>query len=116
MKKMTKNQKQNARARARVMLADPLMVTMTPCYLCGIATEATRLPNGKPSDLFPTVDHVIPLDRGGENVLENLAIAHHVCNQAKSNKLLSELDLPFASPSAMRLVVDEMDKAYARAV
>jgi 5-methylcytosine-specific restriction endonuclease McrA len=57
---------------------------------------------------------VIPLDRGGENIPENLAIAHHVCNQAKSNLLLSELDLPFESPSASRKVVDAAKANYYR--
>lgn len=35
----------------------------------------------------PTVDHIIPLSRGGSNLKENVQLAHWKCNNAKSNKL-----------------------------
>lgn len=35
-------------------------------------------------------DHLIPVSRGGETVLENLATACLACNRAKGTKLLSE--------------------------
>jgi hypothetical protein len=34
-----------------------------------------------------TVDHVIPLDRGGSNSLDNLALACFHCNRRKSNQI-----------------------------
>lgn len=34
-----------------------------------------------------TIDHVIPLNQGGLNSLENLALACFHCNRRKSNKL-----------------------------
>lgn len=34
------------------------------------------------------VEHVIPVSRGGEHTLANLALAHPLCNTRKSNKLL----------------------------
>lgn len=37
-----------------------------------------------------TVDHIIPLDKGGKKVIENCQLAHKSCNAAKSNALPEE--------------------------
>jgi 5-methylcytosine-specific restriction endonuclease McrA len=37
-----------------------------------------------------SVDHIIPLARGGDNSFENLAISCRSCNSSKGKKLLSE--------------------------
>jgi 5-methylcytosine-specific restriction endonuclease McrA len=50
------------------------------CYLCL-----------KPIDFKKdSLEHKIPLSRGGTNEYENLAIAHLICNQKKQNKTESE--------------------------
>lgn len=46
------------------------------CYLCGKVAN--------------TIDHVIPLSRGGSNFPANLRPACNVCNLSKGKKLLSE--------------------------
>lgn len=51
------------------------------CTYCGHAFDA---------DLPPTVDHVVPLSRGGSNELDNLTWACLPCNQRKGTKLLEE--------------------------
>lgn len=42
------------------------------------------------------VDHIIPLSRGGTNQLDNLQLAHPICNATKKDRLQHELgsDLP----------------------
>lgn len=40
-----------------------------------------------------TIDHVIPISRGGKNVWENLVAACAKCNNHKADKLLSETNL-----------------------
>ena len=42
-------------------------------------------------ELFPTIDHIIPVARGGEDVLDNWATTSQIRNSAKSNWLLAEL-------------------------
>lgn len=37
------------------------------------------------------VDHIIPINRGGLDVLENKQAAHRSCNRTKSDKLADEL-------------------------
>ena len=36
-----------------------------------------------------TIDHIIPLDQGGTNALNNLALACFHCNRKKSNKTIA---------------------------
>jgi len=42
----------------------------TDCFFCGLALE---------DDI--TLEHLIPLVRGGKNSLENMVLAHEACNQ-----------------------------------
>ena len=45
---------------------------------------------------FDTIDHVIPLNRGGDNMKSNLVPACRSCNSSKGQKLLSEWIPPLA--------------------
>ncbi len=49
------------------------------CYLC-----MEPFTKGDP----PTVDHIYPLSRGGTWAIDNLALAHRVCNQDKDSRVL----------------------------
>ena len=37
---------------------------------------------------YPSIDHIIPLSKGGLHIWENVKLAHKKCNIKKSNKLL----------------------------
>jgi 5-methylcytosine-specific restriction endonuclease McrA len=55
------------------------------CYYCGckMTKKSHRLNSA-------TVDHVVPLDRGGRNDPSNLVIACSACNSSKRNRLPHE--------------------------
>lgn len=59
------------------------------CALCGERiTKAV-------SPLYPdalTIDHKIPKSRGGGFGIENLQLAHRVCNEAKADKMKGPTD------------------------
>lgn len=57
------------------------------CWLCNKVVDTT-LP--RVSKFGGTIDHVIPISRGGEDTLENCRLAHWICNNHKSNKLVEE--------------------------
>lgn len=38
-------------------------------------------------DLYPSIDHITPLSRGGTHTWDNVQLAHVHCNRVKSNKL-----------------------------
>jgi 5-methylcytosine-specific restriction endonuclease McrA len=48
--------------------------------------------------LSPTVDHVVPVSRGGQDDLSNLVTTSQLRNSAKGNWLLSELDWELHPP------------------
>lgn len=47
------------------------------CQLCALPTDPTAGPN---SNLFPSLDHIVPRSKGGTHEPENLRTAHRVCN------------------------------------
>lgn len=57
------------------------------CYLCNrkINPELTS-----PDPMSATLDHVIPLSRGGGHTWDNLLPTHLICNELKSNELTEE--------------------------
>jgi hypothetical protein len=52
------------------------------CKLCGHAVDMTL--SGM-SYWGPTADHIIPVSRGGQDIPENLQLAHRICNIRKSD-------------------------------
>jgi hypothetical protein len=50
------------------------------CHLCGELLDSSRM---YPHRWSTTVDHVIPVMRGGSDVLDNLMPAHLICNWLK---------------------------------
>lgn len=62
------------------------------CYLCGkkvAKREKFGKSRGKGTDrkLYPTVDHVVPLSRGGEHTWDNVKLAHLSCNASKGGRI-----------------------------
>lgn len=60
------------------------------CYLCGkpcrlddyITTDQAVVCG----DWYPSIDHVVPLAKGGEHSWENVRLAHRKCNSLKSDR------------------------------
>lgn len=61
------------------------------CYLCGMpcvlddfVQRDGRIICG---DWYPSIDHVIPLSKGGEHSWSNVRLAHRICNYRKSDTI-----------------------------
>lgn len=63
------------------------------CSLCDLPVDRNI---AWPDPMSPSLDHVVPLSRGGHHVLENVALAHLECNTQKGNRV--ESDLVLSSP------------------
>lgn len=64
--------------------------TQDVCGICGKPVDKTLK---YPHPLSATVDHIIPIVKGGHpSDIENLQLAHWTCNRQKSDKLLRSKD------------------------
>lgn len=57
------------------------------CQLCGEKTDRGDVKNGHIGRMYPTVDHVIPLSKGGRHTVENTQLAHMHCNSRKCDSI-----------------------------
>lgn len=62
-----------------------IYATQTVCGICGKPVDFSKK---YPHPLSPSVDHIIPVAKGGHpSDPENLQLAHWTCNRQKSDKL-----------------------------
>ena len=52
------------------------------CYICGTHIDPDRVGSDPGS---ATLDHIVPLSRGGKHTWDNVAPAHLCCNELKSD-------------------------------
>ena len=53
------------------------------CYLCGGGCDWTDMVEGNAGENYPSIDHVIPVAKGGTHTWDNIKLAHRKCNTAK---------------------------------
>lgn len=80
-----KNLRRRSKAPVRWSRSDVLEAYGTLCHLCG---EEIDMELKWPNVLSFTVDHVVPLARGGSNDLKNIRPAHGSCNFSKRDRVL----------------------------
>lgn len=75
-----------------------IYATQTICALCGKPVDfSLRYPN----PMAKSIDHIIPINRGGHpSDISNLQLAHWCCNRKKADKLQRE-DLSAAVPGKL---------------
>lgn len=59
-------------------------------WICGLCTEPVDRELRYPDPMSPSLDHVVPLARGGHHVLENVQLAHLICNVKKQARVAEE--------------------------
>lgn len=60
--------------------------------ICGICGKPVDFSYRYPHPLSPTVDHIIPVSKGGHpSDIANLQLAHRCCNREKSDKLVGQV-------------------------
>ena len=76
--------RQSKTAKPSRLSADKVFQLMGPnCALCNKPIDPSLL---RTSRMGLTVDHKIPLSKGGEDTLDNMQPAHWICNVRKGNK------------------------------
>lgn len=56
-------------------------------WVCGICSTPVDRTRAYPDPMSPSLDHVLPLSRGGHHTLENVTLAHLSCNVRKGNRV-----------------------------
>ncbi len=89
--------KQNVRSdrvgQARVMYEKNRKRILATQEVCGICGKPVDKSLKYPHPLSATVDHIIPVDKGGHPFdIDNLQLAHSCCNRAKSDKLVASIN------------------------
>ena len=65
-----------------------ILQTQSICALCGKPVDKSLK---FPHPMSPTVDHIIPVAKGGHpSDISNLQLAHWTCNRQKSDKLVEK--------------------------
>jgi len=54
--------------------------------LCGICGESIDLSVRHPDRMCLTIDHIVPISRGGAHVVDNVRVAHFYCNSGRGNR------------------------------
>ena len=67
-----------------------IYATQTICGICGREVDFSFK---YPHPLSPCIDHIVPIAKGGHpSDIENLQLAHWICNREKSDKLYRVVD------------------------
>lgn len=77
-------QRQGVKSAARITHEE---VAERDGFLCHICEQPVDMGLPRTSKMGATLDHVVPIARGGVDSLENLKLAHWVCNVRKSDKV-----------------------------
>lgn len=72
------------------------------CAICG---RPLQIDFPRQED-YATIDHIVPLNKGGENVLENYQVTCRCCNQIKTDILPEVFSNKFASALAQEIIED----------
>ena len=85
-----------------------VLATQTICGICGKPVDFSYR---YPHPLSPTVDHIIPVAKGGHpSDIDNLQLAHRCCNRQKSDKLM---DVRQVSDEVERLIPNDLLEQHA---
>ena len=90
-----------------------ILATQDVCGICGKPVDKSYK---YPHPLSPTVDHIIPVSKGGHpSDLSNLQLAHRCCNRQKSDKMIEKRSIVAERTLSNRLLPLHADWASYKA-
>jgi hypothetical protein len=82
--KRTRKRRRDALKRGAATEAYTLAeVAQRDRYRCGLCGKRVAMTKAVPHPKSPTIDHVLPLARGGDDTRANVQLAHFICNSTK---------------------------------
>lgn len=71
----------------RTELLRPIDIYERDIWLCGLCSTAVDPDAAWPDPMSPSLDHILPLSKGGAHTYENVQLAHLTCNVSKGNRV-----------------------------
>jgi 5-methylcytosine-specific restriction endonuclease McrA len=62
-------------------------------WVCSICTEDIDSALAYPAEMSRSIDHIVPLCEGGDDIRTNVAIAHLLCNKRKGRSLIATVEV-----------------------
>ena len=86
-----------SKRRSRYPLEKLIQKERNICHICNKKCDSTDFTyvNGsfKAGHKYPTRDHLVPLSKGGANTIDNLKLAHYICNCLRQDTIIAELKI-----------------------
>lgn len=82
--------KDRRRARKRHAFVAPVyrsQIFLRDNFICHLCLDSVDIAASVPHPLAPTIDHILPLARGGTHEPANVATAHFLCNATKGDRV-----------------------------
>lgn len=90
-----------------------ILMTQDVCAICGQPVDKSLK---WPHPLCPTVDHIIPVDKGGHpSDINNMQLAHFTCNRRKWDRVAEPVAPAESKSIGNRLLPQSRDWAAYRA-
>lgn len=64
-----------------------LLIAKRDSYLCHLCNQIVDMDIERTDKMGATIDHILPLSKGGLDTMENVALAHWICNIRKGNRV-----------------------------
>lgn len=80
--------------------------TATLCAICGMPIDKSLK---FPDPMSISIDHIIPVAKGGKSTLDNLQAAHLICNKAKGKKVLIQTDKEYKPKEREKAIPQYID-------
>lgn len=88
-----RRRKLRMQANAPCERIDPVEVFIRDNWVCGICGKKVRQNAHYNHDHAATLDHIVPLAKGGAHAMSNVQCSHRACNLRKSDKSGGQLRL-----------------------
>ena len=62
------------------------LIAKRDSYLCHLCNQIVDMDIKRTDKMGATIDHILPLSKGGLDTMENVALAHWICNIRKGNR------------------------------
>ena len=56
----------------------------------GLGVQFSFISRDWSGPMYPSIDHIIPMSKGGGHIWSNVQVAHIICNSIKSDKAVGE--------------------------